>query len=130
MARAILLASGGFLPGFSTACLFVPAMITSGLGLPESAAAAVPLAAPAVLGIGALNVSGRGAIYGGIYGRPIVLANFMTAGIATFVFVALQLDESPSLLGGVLTAAFTLYWLAFARLLFWPPFDGGERGPT
>lgn len=128
MTRATLLASSMLLAGVGFACLFVPTTSASALNLPEGSAPSLPLAAPASLGIAAMNAIGRGAIYGGIYGRPIVLANFLTAGIATMVLVALQRD-SLSIPGGVLTAAFAVYWLASARLLFRPPFDTAEDRP-
>lgn len=120
MTRTILVASSTLLAVVGLACLFLPVLLARWLALPSGAADALPLAAAALIGVAALNWTGRGAIYGGIYGRPIVLANFMTAGIATLVLLRSQLDV-PTVIGWTLTAAFLLYWAGFALLLFRPP---------
>ena len=125
MTRTIMIASSVLLAGTSLACLFVPEEAAAALHLSEGAAAVLPLVAAGHAGFAALNWVGRGAIYGGVYGKPIVLANFTIAAVTTLILVSLQFaDASP--VGVGVTAVFALYWLAFIRLLFWPPF-GARR---
>lgn len=119
--RVILVASSILLALLGIACLFVPDALSSLLFLPNGASAALPLAAAPLIGIAGLNWVGRGAIYGGIYGRPIVLANFLTAGIGTLVLLRGQAGTWP-LLGSLLISLFALYWLGFGLLLFRGPF--------
>lgn len=120
MTRIILVASSTLLAVVGLACLFLPELLARWLALASGAADALPLAAAALIGVAALNWTGRGAIYGGIYGRPIVLANFMTVGVTTLVLLRGQL-EAPTVLGWTLAAAFLSYLAGFALLLFRPP---------
>jgi len=53
----------------------------------------VQLLAAGLLGFAALNWVGRSAIYGGIYGRPIVLANFGYGIISVMTLASAVLDE-------------------------------------
>lgn len=121
MTRVILVASSILLAVLGIACLFVPDALSSLLFLPGGASAALPLAAAPLIGIAGLNWAGRGAIYGGIYGRPIVFGNFLTAGMGTLVLLSGQAGTWP-LFGWLLISLFALYWLGFALLLFRGPF--------
>ena len=122
MTRLILVASSIFLAAFGAAYFFVPSVLSGWLHLPDGASAALPLAAAPLLGVAGLNWVGRGATYGGIYGRPIVFANFLTAGIGTLVLLRAQTDAWP-VFGWLLILFFASYWLGFALLLFRGPFE-------
>ena len=121
MTRAIMLTSSALLVVYGGACLFVPEAFAAALHLSEGAAVTLPAVAAGALALGAVNWVGRGAIYGGIYGKPIVLGNFTNAAITTLTWAPLLLHH-PSALAGIITVMFLLYWVAFTRLLFWPPF--------
>ena len=56
--------------------LFFPEELVTALQLGAAVQLPVQLLAGGFFGIAVLDWTGRGAIYGGIYGRPIVLANF------------------------------------------------------
>lgn len=112
MTRIVLVASSVLLAALGLACLLLPGPLAEALLLPDGALQALPVAAGPLIGIAGLNWAGRGAIYGGIYGRPVVFANFLNAGIGTLVLVTMQAEAWP-LLRWLLVAAFALYWLAF-----------------
>jgi hypothetical protein len=116
---ALVLLVGGL------AFLFAPDVLLPALvpGFPPAAAWLGQLLGAAWLGVGALNWLQRTAVLGGIYGRPVVLANS-----ALYVVSALSLVRA--LLGG---AAPRVVWLvcapaallaaAYAALLLRGPFD-------
>ena len=114
------------------ALLFAPTETATALGwgggegaAMGSAAApgALPVATPSVaaggfLALAVLNWMGRGAIYGGIYGRPIVLANLtfaLTAGLALFNHQTGSGSTSP--LGWIPVAILAVVGVAFGRML-------------
>ena len=119
-ASAILLTAGG------VALLFAPEEIVALLAgsdeLPMTALLGQLLAA-AWLGLAALNWLTRGSVLGGIYGRPIVLAN------ASLYFIsAMVLLDAPKgaavWIGFVLAAAMAA---AYGALLFRGPFTGQPK---
>jgi hypothetical protein len=114
-----------------TVLLFAPDAVLPALvpGFPRGAAWLGQLLGAAWLGVAALNWLQRSAVLGGIYGRPVVLAN-----------VALYFISALSLLRALLgRGAPTSLWLALApaailaaaygALLVRGPFDALQR-PT
>jgi hypothetical protein len=76
------------------------------------------VAAGGFLALAVLNWMGRGAIYGGIYGRPIVLANLtfaLTAGLALFNHQTGPGPSSP--LGWIPVAILAFQGVVFGRML-------------
>lgn len=122
---AALLLVGGIALLFASDAL-LPALIP---GFPPTAAWLGQLLAAAWLGVAVLNWLQRSAVLGGIYGRPVVLAN-----VALYLISALSLVRA--LLGG---AAPAVWWFALApvavlaavysALLLRGPFDPLQR-PT
>jgi hypothetical protein len=99
---AIVLLLGGL------ALLFAPDVLLPALvpGFPPAAAWLGQLLGAAWIGVAALNWLQRAAVLGGIYGRPVVLAN-----VALYFISALSLLRA--LLGG---AAPPALWLALAPM--------------
>ena len=122
MARSILIGSSVVLAVLGLVCLFVPDAVASALSMPEGAGEALPFAASGLVGFAAMNWTGRGAIYGGIYGKPIVLGNWTTSVVLTLTLLGWQLDE-PTALGWVVIGVLGVYAAAFTRLQFFPPFE-------
>lgn len=122
MARTVMSASAALLLVVGAALLFLPQEVATVLHLQEGADAALPLAGAGALAFAALDWVGRAAVYGGVYGRPIVVGNFVFAAIASLTLLRLVVD-TPTAAGWVLVAAFLVYWLAYAQLLYRPPFD-------
>lgn len=126
MARKILGVSSLLLAVLGGGLLFFPEASADSLSLPDGSARALPLVAGGQLGFAMLNWTGRGAVYGGVYGRPIVVGNFANAVITSSVLLRIQLDEG-SAFGWLVLVAFILYLVAFIRLTFWPPFEKDRR---
>ena len=122
VSAALLLVAGGTL-------LFAPDVLLPAVipGFPPAAAWFGQLLGAAWLAVAALNWLQRAAVLGGIYGRPVVLAN-----VALYVISALSLLRT--LLGGTAPRAL---WLALApaaalavaygALLLRGPFDPLQR---
>ncbi|HYH82035.1 MAG TPA: hypothetical protein VEX86_19670 [Longimicrobium sp.] len=116
---AVVLALGGVALLFA-ADVVLPALVP---GFPPAAAWLGQLLAAAWLGVAALNWLQRGAILGGIYGRPVVLAN-----LALYFVSALSLlrmvagGAAPVAAWGALALAGPLA-AAYGALMLRGPFD-------
>lgn len=111
------------------ALLFAPDVILPALvpGLPPAAAWLGQLLAAAWLGIAALDWLQRSAVLGGIYGRPVVLANLVLYFISALSLGrALAAGAAPLALGVVAAAALVLA-VAYGALLFRGPFGPLQR---
>ncbi len=100
--------------------MLLPAVVP---GFPPAAAWLGQLLAAAWLGVAALNWLQRATVLGGIYGRPVVLAN-----LALYLVSALSLlrvvagGAAPAAVWGALALAAPLA-LAYGALLLRGPFD-------
>ena len=74
--RVMMTMSAVVLAVLGVLTLFFPEELVTALQLGAAVQLPVQLLAGGFFGIAVLDWTGRGAIYGGIYGRPIVLANF------------------------------------------------------
>lgn len=110
-ASAFLLGALGF------ALLFAPGETSAAFGWGVTSPAAVSLAAGGVLAIAILNWMGRGAVYGAIFGRPIVLANLTLSMCGGLALLKLQLADSAAPLGWVPVLILLLNGALFSRLL-------------
>ena len=118
-------ASAGALAAGGAALLFASDALLPALapGVPPSAAWLGQLLGAAWLGVAALNWLQRSTVLGGIYGRPIVLAN-----LALYLVSALSLlrvlvgGDVPRALWGALAPA-VLFAAAYGVLLVRGPFD-------
>lgn len=127
MARTILGASTLFLLAVGVASLFLPEIVARGFRMDGGVGASqFQLLAGGALGFAGVNWVGRGAIYGGIYGRPIVVGNLAHGLIVGFVMLRWQLDGPGAGLGWALTGGFLLYAAAFFMLLRWSPWRPGS----
>ncbi len=115
---AALLAVGGL------ACSFAPQELLGGLGdVGASASPALVLGVQALgaawLGFALLDWNARGAPFGGIYGRPVALGNFLHFAV---IALALAKDAGAAPLAGVLiaTAIAAALAIGFGLLLFGP----------
>jgi hypothetical protein len=111
---AIVFAAGGL------ACTFAPQELLAALGgAPATPGLVLGVQAlgAAWLGFGLLDWHARGAPFGGIYGRPVALGNFLhLAVIAMALLKAAWAAPSMPLVGAtLLTAGFAA---AFGRTLF------------
>lgn len=123
----ILTASAIALGAFGVLLLFAPEEAAGALGW-GSGTTGPSLAAAGLLSVAVLDWMGRGAIYGGIYGRPIVLANLTLAitGGLTLVRAQAEGGGAPPL-GWLPVAVLGLHGVGFAFLLFGSGI-GGDGG--
>ncbi len=121
--RLLLQSSALFMMVLGVLLSFLPAEIASLIGFTESMAIqmALQFLGAAYFGFGMLNYMSKGAVVGGIYGRPLVVGNF-----SHFLIAALALLKAQDLLSTFpwlwpLAIAFGLLAVAFGRLLFVHP---------
>jgi hypothetical protein len=91
-------------------------------GLPPGAIWLAQLVGAAWLGIAALNWLSRGATLGGIYGRPVVIAN-----VAAWFITSTVLLKAPFAAGPVAALVPGAFAALYGVLLFRGPFDS-RRG--
>lgn len=120
--RVVLVSSSALLAAYGLWCLFLPDNLAEALRQPADPAVLLQLSAAGALGFAAVNWVGRGAIYGAIYGRPIVVGNFFHGGMLTLVLLRSQIQVSTAV-GWTLTAVFLCYWIGFVLLLFRSPWS-------
>lgn len=117
----LLTASAVALIALGLAATFAPAEIAAFLRVSGShAALPFQLLGAQCFGLGLANWSARKSLLGGIYGRPILLANtlhFVIAGMALGKLAIGGALEAPLL---VFAAAYTVFALGFLAVLFGP----------
>ena len=122
VSAAVLLVGGA-------ALLFAPDALLPALvpGFPPAAAWLGQLLGAAWLGVAALNWSQRAALLGGIYGRPVVLANLSLYLISALSLLrALLRDAAPAALWSLLVPLAVLA-AVYGALLLRGPFDPLQR---
>jgi hypothetical protein len=115
--------------------LFFPDLAASSMGLGTSGELGLQLFAGGLFAIAALDWIGRGAIYGGIYGRPIVVANFGFGLIAAATLLSAMLDGGLPTAVWLLVLLFAAQAVGFWRVMRGPPWapvepDDDPKGPT
>lgn len=116
-AAALLLGGGGL--------LFAPDVLLPALvpGFPPAAAWLGQLLGAAWLGVAALNWLQRGAVLGGIYGRPVVFTNLVLYFVSALSLLRAGLGgRAPQALWLVFIPAMALA-VAYGALLLRGPFD-------
>jgi hypothetical protein len=125
MARTLLIISG-VMNGITGMLLtFIPEELllwTDGEA-GEAAILYVSIVGAAMLGFGMMNYMGRNAVYGGIYGKPIILGNLLFHTVAAVHLIKFSMNTSDTLMIPTAVAG-TLYFIfaaGFIRLNFFPP---------
>ena len=125
MARILMTVSGviNFVAGILL--IFIPEELLSWTdgNAGEAAILAVSLLGTAMLGFGMLNYMGRNAIYGGIYGKPILLSNLIFHTIATVNLLKFAMNSNGIIViyTAIAGALYLLFAAGFIRLNFFPP---------
>ena len=116
---ALVLLLGGL------ALLFAPDVLLPALapGFPPGAAWLGQLLAAAWLGVAALNWLQRAAVLGGIYGRPVVLANGALYLVSALSLLRALLGGAAPLVVWLVCAPAALLAVAYWALLLRGPFD-------
>ena len=131
--RSIMIATAALFGAVGAALLFAPLETAAGLGLGTSGdnESTLKMAGALCFAFAFLDWNGRSAIYGGIYGRPIAMANLLAG-----VFLSLELAQaqwgreaasSPSqALGWVVSLLFLAQTVAFVGVVFSRPWVRSE----
>ena len=101
-------------------CLFFPDVLVRLMGFSSSVKILIQFVAAGFLAMATLNWIGRNAIYGGIYGKPITLANFAFGLILTTITFSNQMKDNPGVWSWFIMIFFGLYTLGFIKILFFP----------
>jgi hypothetical protein len=125
MARTLMIISGVIHIAAGVLFIFIPEeLFIWSDGKPgEIEILAVSLFGTSLFGFGIINYTGRNAIYGGIYGKPIILGNFIFHTVAAVHLLKFTMSsDSASLIFSAITGALYLLFAAgFIRLNFFPP---------
>jgi hypothetical protein len=109
---SVCLAIGGL------SCLFVPAETLTALGLAAGSPVVAQLLGAIYLGAAAANWNARGVAIGGIYARPLSVANFMHFVVGSTV-LAKGLDTGVlNIVYLLVTVTYLVLAVLFALLLF------------
>lgn len=113
----VLLVAGALL-------LFAPDQVLPSVvaGYPPTGFWLGQLFAAACLGLAALNWLQRNAVLGGIYGRPVVFANFVFYFVGAMSLLRLAVDTARPVAVWWVAIVFVLFTVAYALLLFRGPF--------
>jgi len=111
------------------ALLFAPDVVLGRLvpGFPPGSAWVGSLLGAAWLGMAALDWSHRTTLLGGIYGRPVVYANFVLFLVSALVLVRVVLRPGMPPVIWLFALPFFVLAVAWALLLFRGPFDPLDR---
>jgi hypothetical protein len=120
--RILLSTSAAYLAALGVLGSFLPREILVHVSSPAGwvPELVMQLAAAGWLALAVLNWAARGSLLGGIYGRPIALANFaqFAIGAITLLKQFAHVRDSPALVG--VTAVSTLFAVWFGYVLFGP----------
>lgn len=121
--KQLLSATAGLFAAGGVVMLFIPDTVLGVLGAgPKAPSWSVQLLAAAWWGFAALNWASRGAIVGGIYGRPLVVANWTHFLIGTLVLGRAALAGALGLVTWTVLGILVLFAGAFGvRLFVGPP---------
>jgi hypothetical protein len=121
-----LMITNGLLNGITgLALIFLPAdlLVLVDDSTSRLAILITSLLGAALFGIGMLNYLGRNAIFGGIYGKPILMGNlvFHTVVAINMVKFAWGSGGVLALISAVMGGCYMLFAVGFIRLNFFPP---------
>jgi hypothetical protein len=122
-----MMLSAAFVAALGVAASFLPHELLELAGIvPDRfAAAIVQIAGALYVGFALLNWFAKGTLLGGIYGRPIVMANFAHFAMGA---IALMKVPGPSAVGLTVAASvYSVFAVWFAYVLFGPGPAPGNR---
>ena len=76
-----------------------------------------------MIGFGMMNYMGRNAVYGGIYGKPIILGNllFHTVAAVHLIKFSMNIHDTLMIYAAIAGALYFIFAAGFIRLNFFPP---------
>ena len=122
--RFVMVASSTCLATGGAACLFAPAELLSVLGMASGSPMVVQLLGALYLASAASNWTARGSMIGGIYARPLSVANFMHFVIGAAVLAKGLEPENLNLAYVLIVLIYLVFAVVFMLMLF------GRHGRT
>lgn len=121
--RLLMISSVAFLAAAGLAASFLPEEILRHAGSPGRTfeVLIVQSAGAAYMGFAILNWFSRGHLLGGIYGRPLVLANFLHFAVVALAVLKVLIDgeRATEIIIGV--AVYSIFAAGFGFVLFTHP---------
>ena len=121
--RHLMIASAALLAALGLLLSFAPEETLAYLGQPATGAVPVllQLAGALYLGFAVMNWTAKGSVLGGIYGRAIVLGNFLHFTMGALALLKAAIDPGFGTIVWVLTGIYAVFALLFGRMLFTHP---------
>lgn len=120
MSKALLTGSAAFLVALGLALNFAAQEAAAALGVEGANPLPLQLLAGALVGVGLMNWYSRQAVFGGIYGRPLGLANIVLFVVGGFALGrAAFAGGSPAL--WVVFACYAVFAIGFIWIVFVGP---------
>ena len=126
--RVVLSASALVFAVLGVALLFLPVEAARLLGMGPGTPLPLQLFSAGLLAMASLDWFGRGAIYGGIYGRPLVLANFAFGTIVAGSLISALRNEALEPWGWIVAGVFAAHAVVFFVMMRRPPWTGEGPG--
>lgn len=121
--RFVMIASAAVLAALGLLFSFAPKETLAYLGQPVTGAVPVllQLAGALYLGFAVMNWTAKGSVLGGIYGRAIVLGNFLHFIMGALALLKAAMDPGFGTIFWVLTGIYAVFALLVGRMLFTHP---------
>ena len=125
MARSLMILSGIINGLAGVLLIFIPEelLLWADGEIGKTAVLALSLLGTVMLGFGMMNYMGRNAVYGGIYGKPIILGNllFHTVAAVHLIKFSMNIHDTLMIYAAVAGALYFIFAAGFIRLNFFPP---------
>ncbi len=121
--RYLMIASAAMLAALGLLLSFAPEETLAYMGQPATGAVPVllQLAGALYLGFAVMNWTAKGSALGGIYGKAIVLGNFLHFTMGALALLKAAIDPGFGTTIWVLTGFYAVFALLFGRMLFTHP---------
>ncbi len=119
--RSVLSVSAFVFALLGVALLFLPMELARLMGMGPSGGLPLQLFAAGLLAMASLDWFGRGAIYGGIYGRPLVMANLAFGTVVAGSLISALRNGVLGRWGWIPAGVFALHAIVFFVLMRRPP---------
>ncbi len=121
--RYLMIASAALLAALGLLLSFAPEETIVYMGQPATGAVPVllQLAGALYLGFALMNWTAKASVLGGIYGKAIVLGNFLHFTMGALALLKAAIDPGLGTLIWVLTGIYAVFALLFGRMLFTHP---------
>ena len=128
--RILMSASAAFLAALGVGITFLPQELSAHVGAPPEGAAvlAMQLLGALYLGFAMLNWMNRGNRIGGIYGRPVSMANFFHFFVGALALLKGFVGHPPAPETAAIAAAYSVFAAWFGWVMFTHPGDVAPAG--